>query len=604
MEWRSKILRKCKTDLVFREKVRELFFRDPIFAFNAFFFTYDVRKRPYHMQPFCTYEYQDEFVLNLVTDIQEGTAENPTDHLVEKSRDMGVSWLCCLVFLWFWLDPTGGADFLCGSRKEDYVDKKGDMRTLFEKIRYALYRLPKWLRPKGFKKGPHDNYMNLQNPETGATITGESNNPNFGTGGRYKACLLDEFAKWESTDEAAWTSLGDATPCRVPVSTPFGAGGKYYFLTIEGKVRMTTMHWTLHPEKAAGLYCQFPPPNVDDKWKLGKDWKPEEKLRSPWYDAQDKRRTPLEMAQEIDIDYLGAGNPVFRGKAGMALKYYRKVKREVIRWLQPDISEVSAHEVKEPLDKEGYIAIYSEFDPKLRYVFGADVVEGKVTGDFAVAKVYCRETGSVVATYYSHIGEDDFAFVLKIMQSLYADKATDEWPWGAPETNGPGLATFNKCVDLEMRNLFMMPKYELSKEAITYRKGWVTNNTSRPLLIAGIRTHLEGREGFIDPRCVNELSTFIFNKNGKAEAKSGCNDDEVMCLGICIQIHDQAPYEPHTAEKMPREDQLGEDPFDIETARLPEEEREDQSYEARCLATALEKRGNLLGSEEMFYEDD
>ena len=275
MAWRRNLLAKCAKDPLFRERTRELFFRDPLFAFNAFFFTYDPRKRPLHQQPFCTYPHQDEHILGLVDAINDGH-----DYLTEKSRDMGATWDVVGTFVWFWLNPSGGSDFLCGSRIEDYVDKKGDMRTLLEKARYIVYRLPGWLRPKGFRKNVHDNFMRLWNPETGASITGESNNPNFSTGGRYAGILFDEFAKWESSDESAWTAAGDASPCRIPVSTPFGAGGQYYVLATDGKTKKVTLHWTLHPEKRAGLYCVWPPPNQRDKESLT-GWEPEIELRSP-----------------------------------------------------------------------------------------------------------------------------------------------------------------------------------------------------------------------------------------------------------------------------------------------------------------------------------
>ena len=138
LAWRRNLLLKAQHDLVFREKVRELFFRDILFAFNAFFFTLDVRRRPEHHQPFCTYPFQDKTILEIVKAIHEGH-----DLPIEKSRDMGASWMVILVFLWYWLNPNGGVDFLLGSRIEDYVDKKGDMRTLFQKVRYAFYKLPK-----------------------------------------------------------------------------------------------------------------------------------------------------------------------------------------------------------------------------------------------------------------------------------------------------------------------------------------------------------------------------------------------------------------------------------------------------------------------------
>ena len=149
---RREILLKAKTDPIYREKTRALVFKDPLFFFNVFAWTFDVRKKPNHHIPFCTYPFQDEIILDLVGAIKEATSLNPQDRLIEKSRDMGVSWICILVFEYLWLQPDGGFDFLLGSRIEDYVDKKGDMRTLFEKARYNLYRLPGWLQPKGFNQ--------------------------------------------------------------------------------------------------------------------------------------------------------------------------------------------------------------------------------------------------------------------------------------------------------------------------------------------------------------------------------------------------------------------------------------------------------------------
>lgn len=586
MAWRAQILRRCSLDPTYREQVRELFFRDPLFAFNAFFFTYDPRKRPFHQQPFCTYSFQDDFILGLVKAINEGE-----DYLAEKSRDMGVSWCVILVFLWNWLNPTGGSDFLCGSRIEDYVDKKGDMRTLIEKARYTLYRLPKWLRPKGFIKNKHDNFMRLQNPETGASITGESNNANFSTGGRYAGILLDEFAKWESTDESAWTAAGDASPCRIPVSTPFGAGGQYYNLVTDGKTEKMTLHWTLHPEKALGLYCVWPAPN----WKEleeGSEDEPEVELRSPWYDKQCERRSATEIAQELDIDYLGAGNPVFDGKAGASLRHYMKLKREPLEYIDP-LSGKAERKVK---DLGGLLAIYKQPSKDCTYVIAADVAEGKIDGDFSVAKVFNRETKDIDATFFGLVDEVGFAFVIKAVAELYSNLEGIEYPWVAIETNGPGLATFDKCLDLQVANLFMMPRYEVAREQVTYRKGWVTSQGSRNALVAGIKEYLIDRIGFIDPRCVGELGTFVRNKTGKAAAKAGCHDDEVMCFGIAIQVDQIAPYTGPSVVSVNRN--IREVIGSIDEAEVVEE----QSIEAKCMAQAIERQELVREAKEMDFE--
>jgi len=478
------------------------------------------------------------------------------------------------------------------------VDKKGDMRTLLEKVRYALYRLPPFLLPKGFKRNVHDNFMRITNPETGASITGESNNPNFSTGGRYAGILFDEFAKWESSDESAWTAAGDASPCRIPVSTPFGAGGMYYKLMTEGKIRKTTIHWTQHPEKSLGLYCVWPPPNVKDK-DSGKlhGWEPEVELRSPWYDKECERRTPTEIAQELDIDYLGAGNPVFDGKSGMALKYYRKLKVEPRAY----VNVLSGESVPRPRDTEGYLLVYKEWEKGSEYVLGVDVVEGKIDGDFCVVKVYNRETKNVDATYHSQVDEVELAFVIQKVASMYSDEEAREFPWVGIETNGPGLATFDKCLDLGVPNLFMMPKYETTKNMVTYRKGWVTNTGSRNMLISGIREYLVGRVGFIDPRCVGELGTFIRNKTGKAEAKAGCYDDEVLCFGICIQVDEIAPYGGKKEKDMVRETEVA-SPRD-KFFRVEEAEGEPRTIEERCFATAAAKQAEKIRVQEEMFED-
>jgi len=52
------------------------------------------------------------------------------DGLAEKSRDMGVSWLCVAFAAWMWLFHTGTVIGF-GSRKEEYVDDLNDPKSLF-----------------------------------------------------------------------------------------------------------------------------------------------------------------------------------------------------------------------------------------------------------------------------------------------------------------------------------------------------------------------------------------------------------------------------------------------------------------------------------------
>jgi len=584
LAWRREILLKAQSDLIYRAKVKELFHRDVIFAFNAFFYTLDVRRRPFHHQPFCTYLYQDDSILKLVASIQEGK-----DLPIEKSRDMGASWMVILVFFWFWLDPKGGADFLLGSRIEDYVDKKGDMRTLLEKARYALYRLPMWLRPKGFNKKVHDNFMKLSNPESGATITGESNNKNFSTGGRYLAILFDEFAKWEQTDVSAWTAAGDATPSRIPVSTPFGVGGKYYDV-VTGGINKIRLHWSLHPIKGAEAYCLWPRADKDIE---ADDGRPEYWTRSPWYDRECLRRTDDEIAQELDISYLGAGSPVFKGKQARRIQRMINAKKVPYGWREIDLGKMELREIEEPRDEEGILLLWEKLDEDKDYTLGVDVVEGLESGDFAICKILNRNTKSVAASYFSRIDEVQLARVIAILAKCFG---ANDYSWVGIETNGPGLATFDLCVEnYDLNNLFMMPQYDTTRGAISYKKGWRTTTSSRAILVSGIKEWLLEEIGWADPRCCRELQSFIYSKNAKPEAKSGSHDDEVIALGIAFQIDAMAPGR----SELPKEEKVDvrEQAFNI--TRIEEAE---PSLEERCMLSLLAKKN--FDEEVIFYNPE
>ncbi len=596
MEWRRDMLLRCSEDPAYLTKVKELFFRDPLFAFNGFFYTLDIRKKPFTQQPFCTYPFQDQAILELVSVIQESSGMNTKDLLWEKSRDMGATWMILGTFMWFWLNPDFPSDFLLGSRIQDYVDKIGDPRTHFHKLRYLLYKFPQWLVPKGFDKRKNDNFMKLENPETGATLTGESNNANFSTQGRYTAILYDEFAKWESTDTAAWTSGGDASPCRIANSTPFGAAGKHYELATDGRTKKIVMHWSLHPEKRGGLACLWPKPEEADDEVNEYHWVG---LTAEWYEKEKLRRTAQEVAQELDIDYIGAGSPIFDGRAGKRIGTLLRSNRqaETFRINTEDFSPLHTSDfrrfisgVENPNDYEDYLLVFDKPRIDRNYVLGVDVAEGKEDGDYSVVKVLDRETESVVATFASQINEVDLAKAVVLMTLLYTFEDREE-PWWAVEANGPGLATFDIVVEMyDLPNPFMMMRFDVAKQTASYRKGWWTDTNSRRKLVSKAKEWLLLGLGWCDPRCCREMTTFVKSKSGRPEAKSGTHDDEVMCFGIALMVNELAPLDEYEEPEKPiRELQ--------DHLTKPSGKEEVLSIEQRCLATIMRNQ-KVLSSDD------
>lgn len=243
-----------------------------LFWVNCFTMTYNPRKSPSTL-PFLTYAYEDKLILELVDAVK-----NQKDILIEKSRDMGVTWCVLLVYTWFWQFHGEGQDFLVGSRKEQYIDVVGNMDTLMEKVRFLIRNQPRWMRPAGFDMKTHSNYMRILNPASKSTITGEATNNNFSRGGRRRSIFMDEFAFWEC-DQAAWRASADSTNSRVVVSTPFGYNNQFAKLRHSGAIKVETLHWRLHPEK-------------DEAWYQN------ERLR--------RNNDEVEIAQELDINYEGS----------------------------------------------------------------------------------------------------------------------------------------------------------------------------------------------------------------------------------------------------------------------------------------------------------
>lgn len=295
---RAVLLQAARRSVGLQRVLLELCRRDIRFWFRHFAWTFDPRLPQPH-QPFELYPYQEDALQAVMASIEHGE-----DLLIEKSRDMGISWLILLTFQYYWLFREG-SNFHLGSRKQEAVDRKGDISTLFEKLRYNLDWLPNWMKPAGWQASVHDNLLRLINPKNGNVITGESSNENFGRGGRYKAVLFDEFPFWPG-QEAAYASAGQSTPCRIVVGTPYGKNNRFADLRFGGKIKTLSIHWSLHPHKDQS-----------------------------WYEAQKSRMSEDEIARELDINYnLSVKNRVFRNfsDANKGNLAYIPEKRVIRSW--------------------------------------------------------------------------------------------------------------------------------------------------------------------------------------------------------------------------------------------------------------------------------
>jgi hypothetical protein len=232
----------------------------PIEFITHWCITYDPRNASQGMPtvlPFILFQRQRELVKFLLECLDD--QENA---LVDKSRDMGATWVCCALSVWLWLF-RGGTSIGWGSRKEQLVDRIGDPDSIFEKMRMLIDYLPRWLWPAGFKAKEHLSYMKIINPETGSTITGEAGD-NIGRGGRKALYFKDESAHYEHA-ESIEAALGDNTNVQVDISTVHGTANLFHrkrqagVIWDGGKIergvtRIFILDWRDHPLKTPEWY--------------------------------------------------------------------------------------------------------------------------------------------------------------------------------------------------------------------------------------------------------------------------------------------------------------------------------------------------------------
>ncbi|MDR2415619.1 MAG: hypothetical protein LBD75_03265 [Candidatus Peribacteria bacterium] len=164
LSYRKKLFEKAETDIDLQLALWEKCSREPCYFINFFLWTYNPKPLDgvYNLL-FILYPFQEEFVQKLVSAIEAGE-----ELWIEKSREMGFSWLMCAIGLRGFLFRKWSG--LMGSYKQDYVDKQGDKKSLFEKIRYMIGRLPKWMLPSDLIQ----NFMQISSDIIGCSISGDS----------------------------------------------------------------------------------------------------------------------------------------------------------------------------------------------------------------------------------------------------------------------------------------------------------------------------------------------------------------------------------------------------------------------------------------------
>lgn len=521
---RQAVLRKCRADI--------------IWFINLFVFQFNPKKRKERVGPFLTWDFQERALLD--TPEKTGTKgilwcyENDRTCVVEKSREMGASWLFLIFQDWLCLlfDHSQVLDI---SKSADAVDDKSP-NSLFWKIRFMHRYMPDWLTGPVTAQSMFFGYE-----RTDSYITGEASTARAGVGGRAAVIFVDEFSKIRE-DREIREYTANTSDCRFFNGTHQGVGTEFYKLTEEDSVVKLRMHWSQHPAKNEGLYSYenrklkfweyVPHKGLVElrapKYDYGPDYEfvmdgtptggPFPGLRSPWYDRKCKDiGTSRGVSMELDIDPKGSVSQPFEP---LLIHTLKQMARE------PDWEgELEHDEDGEPIRllkvAGGPIKLWCPLIngwpvPDL-YAAGADVAAGAGNSPSCLGVANARTGQKVMQYSNAHIRPDRFAAlaaaVCRMFKSPEGPGAMICWE----HTGGPGVNFGNTLMqECGYRNVWMNRREgEPGKGRYVSAVGFKPTGAAKNVLLTDYLLALTNREYHnLSAEALDECLAFRYSGTG------------------------------------------------------------------------------------------
>lgn len=538
LEFREQILHMGYEDPELAAELAIVCSRDPWFYINTFGVTIDPLRYSYQpIRPFVTYPYQDRALGELIEAIGNH------DIALPKTRDMGASWMCLLALEWRWHFYENQL-FLLTSEKEELVDSKSE-KALFRKLDFWISNLPIWLRPKFERTNKF-----LGNRENGSKFTGEATVDNMATGDRCTAIFMDEASKMEGAKKI-FTATRDVTRCRIFNSTPNGRSGTgeaFYERCRNPNVKKIFMHWTEHPLKQKGLYRIDKHGNSEpldpDEYNWRDDYDFDQlrfirKVRSPWYDNECKRSdSPVDIAQELDIDFLGSSEKfaeidlMSTLKEGCTEPIYSGAFEVMPEDLTDGVFTSKVHgefQLWIPLVKTTWSTRHGEQRTGLRppigsYVAGADIAMGTATSKSSESAlvIWNSKTGEQVGLFATNAIRPESFAQLSI--------AICYWFYGAklvPEVNGgAGNQYLQELRSQKYWNVYHRQSREVFGTKTLKAMGYVNTDGGQEILGALTKAMRNGKAKVNSRKIIAQMMEYEFKSGRLVHAGEQSTDSQ------------------------------------------------------------------------------
>lgn len=418
--------------------------------------------------------------------------------VVLKARQLGISWQAAgyalhqAIFI-------PGQTILLGSKSET------ESKMLLDKCIFFLNNLPEWMVPRIGKRNesmvtfPELNSMIIAFPSTKDALRSLAAN----------MIIMDEWAFHPYAQEN-WASAQPTLSREakfVGISTADGRGNLFHMM-YDGAKRGDN-----------GFTPAF------------FSWRHQPERTDAWYEQTKKEfaHTPHLFAQE----YPNSDFEAFITTSDIVFD------KEGVEWAAQNIG------CKPPIITDGgALKIWVKPRPGVRYVIGADVGEGRTTGDkrrldYSCAAVYEWQSCRQCAEYHWRIPPDDFGEKLVEIGKLYNNAFI------GVERNTFGHTTLMIMKQMCYNNLYKddVSRYMSgNKRQKVGAPGWITNPKTKPFMISNLNSLIASR-GLLaySQEFWDECMNYEHKGTGAMGAINGMHDDRIIAHSIAMAIRGSMP---------------------------------------------------------------
>lgn len=172
------------------------------------------------------------------------------------------------------------------------------------------------------------------------------------------------------------------------------------------------------------------------------------------------------------------------------------------------------------------------------FVVGVDTSAGGK--DYSVAQFFSKTHLDVPLVFHANISASYMTDrLLPVLEKIF--DVTGVKPIVAYERQNGGVFEIERLSNLNRNDKYRiyLAKNVGSIDNTTEKQlGWNTNMATRPKMLSDLKDAIDGQLIRIyDKITINEMYSFILNKQGKPEAEVNAHDDLIMALAIAWQMY-------------------------------------------------------------------